>query len=171
VAIFIQGSALVQTTHLSLLQDARRLKIKTKVVHNASIISAISETGLHSQKFGRYVTIPFPERTNGKSPESIFEIIKGNKKRELHTLCLLDLDVEEKRYMKVNDALRVLLKGRIVTKDTEIVVFARAGSENPLIAYDKVNNLLKRNIQDTPTVMVVTGKLHYTEKDFLNHIL
>lgn len=164
VAIFVQGSSLVQTTHLALLQEAKKLNIKTKVIHNASIISAVSETGLHPQKFGQYVTIPFPERTRGK-PESVFKIIRENKKRGLHTLCLLDI---EKKYMQVNEALTILLKEKLVPRDNEVIVFARAGSENPLIAYDKVKNIITKNIKDIPAVIVIPGKLHYTEKDFLN---
>jgi len=167
ISIFVQADPLVQTTHIALLQEARKFNIRTKVIHNASIISAISETGLHPQKFGQYVTIPFPERTRGK-PESVFEIVRENQKRGLHTLCLLDIDAEESKHMLVNDALSILLSGKAVTEDTEVVVFAKAGSENPLLAYDKVKNLIERNIQDIPAVVVIPVELHYTEKDFLN---
>lgn len=168
VAILIEGSALVQTTHLSLLQEAKKLKIKTKIIHNASIISAVGETGLHVQKFGQYVTIPFPERTKGKLPESVFEIIKENQKRGLHTLCLLDMAAEQDRYMTVNEALEILLNGNVVTENTEIVVFARAGSDKPLIAYEKARDLIRKNIREIPAVMIIPDKLHYTEKEFLN---
>ena len=167
VAILVEGSALVQTTHLSLLHDARKIGVRTKVIHNASILSAIGETGLHAQKFGQYVTIPFPERTKGKLPESVFEIIGENQKRGLHTLCLLDMDAEKNRYMPVNDALDILLKGKVISGNAETVVFARAGSENPLVAYGKVKSLIKKTIKDIPVVIVILGKLHYTEKEFL----
>jgi diphthine synthase len=168
VAIFIEGSALVQTTHLSLLQEARKLKIKTKIVHNASIISAVGETGLHAQKFGQYVTIPFQERTKGKLPESVFEIIRENQKRVLHTLCLLDMAAEQNRYMTVNESLEILLNGKVVEENTEIVAFARAGSDKPLIAYGKVKDLIRKNIREIPAVVIIPGKMHYTEKEFLN---
>jgi diphthine synthase len=168
VAILIEGSALVQTTHLALLQEAKKLKIKTKIIHNASIISAVGETGLHVQKFGQYVTIPFPERTKGKFPESVFEIIKENQKRGLHTLCLLDMAAEQNRYMKVNEALEILLNGNVVTENMEIVAFARVGSDRPLIAYGKASDLIRKNIREIPAVMIIPGKFHYTEKEFLN---
>jgi diphthine synthase len=167
IAIFVQGDPLVQTTHLSLLEEAKKLGIKTKVVHNVSIISAIAETGLHSNKFGRYVTIPFPEKTKGKLPESVFEVIKENKKIGLHTLCLLDVVADENRYMKVNEAIDILLKGKIITKNEKMVVFAMAGSENPFMVYDSVKNLIEKNIEYTPAVIAVLGELHYTEKGFL----
>ena len=167
VAILIQGSSIVQTTHLGLLQEARKLGIKTRIIHNASIISAIGETGLRPQKFGQYVTIPFPERTKGL-PESVFEIIRENLKRGLHTLCLLDIATEDGKYMLVNDALDILIKGKVITEDIEIVVFTDAGSEKPLIAYGNVKDLIKKDIKDVPAVIVVLGKLHFTEKEFLN---
>ncbi len=167
IIILVQGDCLVQTTHISLLEEARKLGIKTRVVHNASIISAIGETGLHIQKFGQYVTIPFPEKTKGKQPESVFKIIKENKKRGLHTLCLLDVIAEEDKYMGVNEAIYILLKGRVISKNEEIVVFAKAGSEDSLIVYDKAENIVKRNIQDIPAVIIIPGKLHFTEKGYL----
>jgi len=168
IVILIQGSAIVQTTHLALIEDARKHGIKTKIIHNASIISAIGETGLHAQKFGQYVTIPFPERTRGKIPESVFKIIRENQKRGLHTLCLLDLDMENNRFMFVNDALDVLIKGKVVSGSSRIVVFAKVGSKNPLISYEKVNNLIKKNIRDIPAILIMPGRLHYIEEEFLN---
>jgi len=170
IAIFVQGDPLIQTTHLSLLLEARKNKIETKIIHNASILSAIGETGLHVQKFGQYVTIPFPEKTKGKQPESIFEIIKENRKRSLHTLCLLDVISEENKYMKINEGLEILLSGRVITKGDKLVVFAKAGSEKPLILYDTANNLLKSNIKDIPTIIVIPGKLHFTEKEYLESL-
>jgi len=168
IAILIQGSAIVQTTHLALIEEARKYNIKTKIIHNASIISAVGETGLHPQKFGQYTTIPFSERTKGKLPESMFDVIRENQKRGLHTLCLLDIDMENSRFMLVNEALNILIKGRVVSEDSKIVVFAKVGSETPLIAYDKARILIKRNIGDTPAILIIPGKLHYTEEEILN---
>ncbi|MBI2542843.1 MAG: diphthine synthase [Candidatus Aenigmarchaeota archaeon] len=166
ISILIQGDPLVATTHSSLISEARKLGIKTKVIHNASIVSAIGETGLHMYKFGQMVTIPFPEKTKGKPPESIFEIIEENKKRELHTLCLLDVAAEENRYMDVGIALKILLDRNIVKETDKIIVFAKAGSDNSLVIYDDVVNLM-RNRTETPAVIIVPGKLHFTEEEYL----
>ncbi len=166
IAILIQGDPLIQTTHYSLLFDAKKLGIETKIIHNASILSALGETGLHSQKFGRYVTIPFPEKTKNNPPQSVFEVIQENKKRDLHTLCLLDVVAEENRYMTVNEGLKVLLDGEIVS-DEKIIVFAKVGSENPVIIYDTVNNIMNREILDIPAVIIIPGKLHFTEEEYL----
>lgn len=170
VVIFIQGDPLVQTTHSSLLLEAKKSGIEIKVIHNASVLSAIGETGLHMQKFGPYVTIPFPEKTKGQLPESVFKIIGENKERELHTLCLLDVIAEENKYMSINEGLEILLSGKVITGEDKIVVFAKAGSDKPLIVYDTVENLIKRNIMDIPAVIIITGKLHFTEKEYLELI-
>lgn len=167
IVIFVQGDPLIQTTHSSLLLEARTAGIKIKVIHNASIVSAIGETGLHLQKFGPYVTIPFPEKTKGKKPESVFEIVHENKKRELHTLCLLDVISDEDRYMTINEGLQILLSGYVITESDKVVIFAKAGSDRPVIIYNTVDNLLKYNIKDTPAVIIIPGKLHFTEKEYL----
>ncbi len=166
VAIFIQGDPLIATTHSSLLLEARKIGIKIRIIHNASIISAIGETGLHVYKFGPTVTIPFLEKTKGKLPESIFEIIRENKKRGLHTLCLLDVVAEENKYMTVNEGLQILLQGK-VNKMDKVVIFAKAGSDKPTILYDIVENLIKRNVKDTPSIIIIPGRLHFTEREYL----
>jgi len=173
IVIFVQGDALIQTTHIALLQEARKLGIKTKVIHNTSIISAIGETGLHAQKFGPYVTIPFPEKTKGKLPESVYEIIKMNKTRGLHTLCLLDVIGEEKKYMLPKEAMKILLdiekkrKEGVFNENTQVIVFARAGSEDSLIVYGTVNELMKKGFGEPPAVLIVPGILHFTEKEYI----
>ena len=170
IIIFVPGDPMIATTHISLIQQARELEIKTKTIHNASIISAIGETGLHLYKFGPMVTIPFPEKTKDKLPESIYDIIKMNKARGLHTLCLLD--IEEERCMSPKEAIKILLeieekrKEVVFTEDSEIVVFSRAGSDEPLITYEKVKELFNKDF-GSPAVLIIPGVLHFTEKEML----
>jgi diphthine synthase len=109
ISILVQGDPMVATTHVSLIKEAKKLGVKTKIIHNASIISAIGETGLHLYKFGPSVTIPFPEKTKGKLPESVYDVIKMNKARGLHTLCLLDVIAEEKKFMAANESIKILI--------------------------------------------------------------
>jgi diphthine synthase len=161
VVLFVLGDPLIATTHASLLYDARKVGIKTEVIHNASIYSAIGETGLHVYKFGATVTIPFPEKTGNKLPESILETIKENEKRCLHTLLLLDIVPEKNRYMTPNEGMKILIK------DTEVVVFARVGSGKTLIVYGKVKDLIEKDFGEPPFVMIIPGKLHFTEKEYL----
>jgi len=172
VALLVQGDPLVATTHTALIQEARKNKVKVKIVHNASIVSAIGETGLHPYKFGPTVTIPFLEKTKGKLPESVYEVIRENKKRGLHTLCLLDVVAEEKKYMSAREALKILieLEGKrregVLGEETEVVVFSNAGGKKSSVVFDKVKNLVNKDFEK-PMVLIIPGILHFTEKEFL----
>ena len=137
------------------------MKIPVRVLHNSSIFSAIGETGLQLYKFGRTVTVPF----TGKL-ESVKEAIKNNKKAGLHTLLLLDLDADVNLYMKVDAALKMLTKEKILRGSDHVVAAARLGMEKPIIRYGSVKDLQNEDI-DTPAVIVVPGKLHFQEKEFL----
>lgn len=173
VVVFVLGDPLVATTHTSLLLEAKKQGIKTEVIHNASIYSAIGECGLHVYKFGATATIPFPEKT--EIPISIYEIIKENKKRDCHTLLLLDIVSEKNKCMVPKEGMEILLKieekerKKVFTEDTEIVVLARIGSEKPLIVYGKVKDMLKKDFGDPPFVIIIPGKLHFTEKEYLEY--
>jgi len=175
VVIFVQGDPLVATTHTSLILEARKSNVKTKIIHNSSIISAIAETGLHIYKFGATVTIPFLEKTQGKLPESVYETIKMNKIRGLHTLCLLDVTIgQELKCMTVNEAMEILMeieekkKEKVFTGDTEIVVFEKIGSGS-VPKYGKVKNSMKKSFE-IPAILIIPAKLHFTEKEYLDSI-
>jgi diphthine synthase len=163
VVILVQGDPLVQTTHVALVLEAKKKRIDTEIVHNSSIISAIGETGLHTQKFGPYVTIPFPEKTKGLIPELLVETIEENKKRGLHTLCLLDV---AERCMSVKEALEILVKAKALDESSEIVVCSKLGSKDAVIIYGKVEELREKEF-DSPSVIIIPGSLHFTEKEYL----
>lgn len=173
VVLFIPGDPLVATTHISLISDARKKGIDVEIIHNASIYSAIAEVGFHIYSFGATATIPFPEKTGGKLPKSVYRTLKMNKMNGLHTLLLLDVIAEKNKYMTPNGGMKIMLETEekvnddIFTEDTEIVVFARAGSEKPLIVYGKVKNLLNKDFGKPPFVIIVPGQMHFTEKEYL----
>jgi diphthine synthase len=171
VVVLVPGDPLVATTHNSLLLDAKKKGIKTEIIHNASIYSAIGECGLHLYKFGSTVTIPFPEKT--EMPLSTYEAIKENRKRNLHSLILLDIISEKNTYMTPKLGMEILLrveekeKKKCFTEDTWTIVLARIGSEKPLIAYGKVKDLLNKDFGNPPYVIITPGKLHFTEKEYI----
>ncbi len=170
IVILVQGDPLVATTHASLLMEARKKDVEIQVLHNASIFSSIAETGLHIYKFGQAVTIPFKDKTKGNLPQSIYDVIAGNKERDLHTLCLLDIIGEKGEYLNVSDALEILLRleeenGKdVIAKDSKVVVFS-AGKASKVF-YGAVKKLLKRAFE-LPAVIVIPAKLHFTEKEYL----
>ena len=176
IAIFVQGDTLVATTHNILILEARKKKIQTQIIHNSSIISAIGETGLHVYKFGPTVTIPFPEKTKGRLPESVYEVIKMNKARGLHTLCLLDIDPQNKRFMLPQEACRILLeienkrKEEVFTENSEVIAVGKLGSSKPVIEYKKAKDILSSYFRVYPAVMIIPGILHFTEKEFLSKL-
>jgi len=171
VVIFVPGDPMIATTHSILIEEAKKAGIATKIIHNASIISAIGETGLHVYKFGATATVPFREKTGGKLPESVYDVIKMNKKCGLHTLLLLDITPE--RCMTANEAIQILLaveeqrKEDVFTEITEAVVFARAGSEDSQIFFGKVGELKHKIFGEPPMVLIVPGLMHFTEREFL----
>ena len=157
IALFVLGDPLAATTHVDLIIEAKKKGIETQIIHNASIFSALGEFGLQMYKYGRTATIPFSNKL-----DSVKDTVKINKKAGLHTLLLLDLDAEVGLYMTVKNALRMLLEAKLVTKKDKII----AGKIGSVIYYDNVANLLEKEI-DTPSVIVIPGKLHFLEKEYL----
>lgn len=169
IILFVPGDPLVATTHASLILECKKLNIKTKVIHNSSIVSAIAETGLHLYKFGATATIPFPSKTKRHLPVSVYEVLRKNKKLGLHTLFLLDID---KKPMTVRQGLGILLKleekmGKgIVSKSTKIVVASCLGTKKSKIVFGTIEKVKKINFC-LPACIIIPGKLHFSEREFL----
>ena len=166
----IPGDPFIATTHVTLRIEAEKHEIKTRIIHGASIISAIiGLSGLHNYKFGKTVTVPFPEN----SSETPYNVIEQNKKLGLHTLCLLDLKAEEKRFLSINQALTALLrveekkKNNVITPETVAVGVARAGSNEPTLKADFIKNLLTFDFGEPPYSLIFTGDLHFMEAEAL----
>jgi diphthine synthase len=166
----VPGDPFVATTHVTLRIEAEKRGIKTRIVHGASVLSAIiGLSGLHNYKFGKTVTVPFPENFS----ETPYNVIAQNKKRGLHTLCLLDLKVDEKRFLSINEALTQLLKIEqkrkegIATPSTVAVGVARAGSAAPTLKADFIERLLKYDFGAPPQSLIFLGDLHFMEAEAL----
>ncbi len=169
--LFVPGDPLVATTHVALRIEAEKSGIKTRVVHGASIISAvIGLSGLQNYKFGKTVTIPFPNET---PPETCYNVIAQNKSLGLHTLCLLDVKAEERRFLSIKEGLEALLeieeqkKKGTVTLETLAVAIARAGSNNPAVKAGYVKELLNYDCGKPPYSLVFPGELHFMETEAL----
>ena len=77
-ALLVPGDPLIATTHIALRIQTEKLGTKTRIVHGASILSAVMGiSGLHNYKFGKSVTIPF---LDGILPETPYNAIEQNKK-------------------------------------------------------------------------------------------
>ena len=168
IAILVGGDPLVATTHHDLILRAREAGINVRVIHNASIISAIAETGLHIYKFGRTVTIPF--WTENFKPTSFFKHILENISSGLHTLVLLDIDKKNNRYMTANEGLKRIQELDNERKIKTAIVVARLGSDSPLIRYGTVEALINQDFGPPLHSIVVPGELHVLEKDYLESL-
>jgi diphthine synthase len=174
ISILVGGDPLVATTHSSIILEAKKKNIETKIIHNASIVSAIAECGLHIYKFGRIVTIPLKEKVSSL-PKSVYDAIKENKKRNLHTLCLLDVDFEKNKFLKVKEAIKILLqmeeefKENIIDENSKAIVLSCLGSENRKIVFDKIKNILEKEFE-LPACLIIPSSLHFTEEEFLEKV-
>ncbi|MCL1978043.1 MAG: diphthine synthase [Candidatus Bathyarchaeota archaeon] len=166
----VPGDPFIATTHVTLRIDAEKVGIHTRIVHGISIISAIvSLSGLHNYKFGKTVTVPFPE-TPAETP---YNVIAQNKKLGLHTLCLLDLREPENRYLTINQALRTLQtveeqkQEKVITPNTVAIGVARAGSNQPMLKAGFVKDLIDFDFGLPPFSLIFPGELHFMEVDAL----
>ena len=171
-AVFlVPGDPLIATTHVTLRLEAEKHGIETRIIHGASVLSAaIGLSGLHNYKFGKSVTIPFPDETMSDTP---YQVISQNIRLGLHTLCLLDIKVEEKRFLCIGKALETLLKveerrkRKTVTKATLAVGIARAGSDKPAVKAGSVSDLLNYDFGQPPYSLIFPGRLHFMEAEAL----
>jgi diphthine synthase len=171
VAFLTAGDPMVATTHSDLRIRAKQMGVESYVIHAPSIYSAIAITGLHIYKFGKSATVAYPEKN--WFPTSHYDVIKENRERGLHTMLFLDIKAEQNRYMTANEAMDILLqveekKGEgVFTPDTLVVVLARAGSLNPTLRAGYVREMIREDFGRQPHVMVVPGRLHIVEAEYL----
>ena len=166
----VPGDPFVATTHITLRLEAEKRGLKTRVVHGSSIISAIiGFSGLHNYKFGKTVTVPFPENAS----ETPYNVITQNKRLGLHTLCLLDLKADERRFLSIKKGLMQLLEiekkrgEKVVTPSTVAVGVARVGSANPTLRADEAEKLLRFDFGGPPQSLILLGELHFMEVEAL----
>jgi len=171
-AFLVPGDPLIATTHVDLRIRAEKQGIKTRVIHGASIVSAVvGLSGLQNYKYGRSVTIPFPQ--NGFVSETPYKVILENRVMGLHTLCYLDIKAEEQRYMTLKDGLRSLLdvekrkKAHAIMLSTLVLGVARAGSDNPIVKAGYLGDLMNHDFGDPPHTLVFPAKLHFMEAEAL----
>lgn len=169
VALAVFGNALSATTHAQILIDAKNAKVKTQVFPGISIMNYLGKTGLSEYKFGRTTTLVYPRENY--APESFYDIIKENKLSGLHTLCLLDIDVEKKLFMSVKDAIEILEEIEVrnnenIMKKSLLVAICAAGSEKEKIAAGSADELKKMKLP-RPASLIVCGKLNEKEEEAL----
>ncbi len=174
VSLLVIGDSLSATTHTDLLMRAKTLNIKTNIIHNASVLTAIANTGLQLYKFGKVASIPFTH--DGYEPETPYQILAENQSIGAHTLFLLDLKPDENKFMTVNDALAYLLKieskkkQNLITEKTLAVGCARLAAKDELIFAGPIKDVLKKKFGKPVHCLIIPGKLHFVEEEALQSL-
>jgi diphthine synthase len=168
VVIAVPGDPFIATTHDALWISAVKSGVKVKVVNGLSFITmAYSRLGLQSYKFGKHVTLVHPSLFKSYST---IDTIYGNLERNLHTIVLLDLRVEEGYAMTINEAVQILLeldyKGQL--GDHLAIGVARLGWKDEKICVNKLKYLGNFKYPPPPhSLVVVSPSLDPVEEEFI----
>jgi diphthine synthase len=157
-ALVVPGDPLTATTHITLLIDAKRKGVETRVIHNSSVYAAApGRAGLQIYRFGKTATLVNP-RPNYK-PSSSLDIIKQNLSLNTHTLVLLDT---EPAPMEAQTALKML------SGFESAVVLSRLGEPDEKVTYGKIKELEKSGkLGKPPFCIIIPAKPHPVEEEYL----
>ena len=172
VAFFVAGDPMVATTHVDLRLRAHKAGIETRIIHAASITSAVAgTTGLQSYKFGRTITIPVARGDH--LPNSVLSALSANREAKLHTLILLEVDVERNLHVTIPQALDQLLAASakatesMVTAETLVVGVARLEGPDMTIRAGKVSQIRTIEFEGPPHCLIIPSELHFVEAEAL----
>jgi len=161
VALLVYGSPLTATTHISLINEAKRLGVKYKVIYSASIFDAVAETGLQLYKFGKIASMPAWKKNY--EPDSFMEIVSENKSIKAHSLILVDIGLD---FQTALEQLKVSAK-KYNLKLNRFVVCSRLGTKNSKIHYKFIEEYQEFSGIKAPFCFIIPEKLHFLEKDVL----
>lgn len=167
VALLVYGSPLSATTHVTILQEAKESRIKTKIIYSSSVFDAIGETGLQLYKFGKTASMPKWDEKRNFIPDSFAEILRENKSTKAHTLILIDIGLE------FHDALEQLersLNNKKI-KTEKILVCSQLGLRDKRIVYRAISELKELKKIRKPYCLIIPGKLHFFEKEVLENFV
>jgi len=170
------GDTMVSTTHTDLRLRAADRGIETRIIHGTTAQTAAgSLTGLQNYRFGKATTLPFEDAHGGDGvPDSVVATIEDNRDRDLHTLVYLDIKVDDPHwdesddtYMTASHAADLLSES---LPDTLGVVVARAGSPDPLVVADTLDDFAAQSFGEPLHLLVIPGSLHPLEADALESL-
>ena len=159
-ALLVYGSPLTATTHISLVEEARKENVECKIIYSASIFDAVAETGLQIYKFGKIASMPAWKKNF--EPTSFMEIVRDNEKINAHSLILIDIGLDFKD--AINE-LEISAREEKI-KIGKIVVCSCLGTSEKEIIYDEIKNFKDREIAK-PYCMIIPSKLHFMEQEIL----
>lgn len=157
VCLLIYGSPLFATTHISLLMDAIKAKVKYKIIYSSSAFDAISETGLQLYKFGKISSMPKWQKNY--EPDSFLDFVIQNQSINAHSLILIDIG------LSFEDAINQFKKALIIRnfKIDRLIVCSRLGTDKSKIYYGTIEKLKRKNIE-SPYCFIIPSEMHFVEK-------
>jgi len=163
IVLLVYGSPLTATTHITLVHECRASRVKCRIIHNASVLDAVAETGLQLYKFGKTTSMPAWKKSF--EPTSFMEVVKDNMKIEAHSLILIDIGLELWSALK---QLEASAKAEDVKLD-KIIVGSKLGTERSKVIYNTLGNLKNYEVEK-PYCIIIPGKLHFVEEEFLKNL-
>ncbi|HUY70243.1 MAG TPA: diphthine synthase [Candidatus Baltobacteraceae bacterium] len=175
IAVLVGGDPLIATTHKILFIEAKKRDVPVHVLHASSIASAIiGESGLDFYRFGPICTI---SRWSEKyKPTSFYETIQRNMQSNLHSLVLLDYDIETAASLSLKDTASILeaaeAKHRqgIITPDTQIFIMHNIsidGEQKRLTTFSEVKGIA---FKSGMTAIILPGKISDIEREIMGCI-
>jgi diphthine synthase len=164
ISVLVIGDPFSATTHIDLMQRAKKTGVHVEIVNNASVLNAVGITGLELYKFGKVTSIPFGNE-NIKTPIDVFNI---NKNVGMHTLFLLDLNPKENKYMTINEAITYLIKNG-VDENLTAIGLAELGSNSAIIKSATLKKLKDLIFDKFPQCLIIPGNLHFMEEEMLEY--
>ena len=159
VVLLVYGSPLGATTHISLVNSAKKQKVKYKILYSGSIFDAVAECGLSLYKFGK--TTSLPRWQNNYKPTSFIEVIKENQKINAHTLLLVDIGLSFE-----NAKIELIESDKIFEKE-KVIVASQIGIKSRFY-YGKLNEIPKDKIK-APYCIIIPGEMSEVEEESLNN--
>ena len=160
VALLVYGNPLVATTHIVLIEEAKKRQVEVKILHASSIFDAITETGLQLYKVGKISSMP--QWKKSYTPKSFMEIVKHNQSIKAHSLILIDIGLPFQGALK---QLEKAAREHLITLK-EVVVCTSLGTEKQKISYGTVASFENKDIPN-PYVIIIPSDLHFVEKEFI----
>jgi diphthine synthase len=164
IALLIYGSPLTATTHITLLQEAKKSRVKCKIIYNASILDAVAETGLQLYKFGKIASMPLWDKEKKFTPDSFMKIVQENQSIKAHSLILIDIG------LKFQDALKQLEESakKYEISFKKIVLCEILGTSKRKISYKIIDELKDYKGVRSPYCIILPSNLHFLEKEHLS---
>jgi len=163
VALLVYGSPLTATTHISLIQEAKRLGVKYKIIYGASIIDAVAETGLQLYKFGKIASMPAWDKEKNFTPDSFMKTVQENMSMKAHSLILADIGLS---FQDALEQLNISAKNHKISLN-KIIVCQTLGTKTKKIIYKDIKELEEYKGVKSPYCIIIPSKLHFIEKEVL----